>query len=212
MRSKKAVSKRVNPTAGLHVARLKQILDYGLQVDKNNPEPGVEKVEFVWELPEELHTFKEDLGEQPLHVSRLYVNQISKKTFLGIAIKGMTGQDWDPEEDLDTLLDKLCQLHIELEEDGEYTNAQIKTILPLSKDQQKKKYPTYSDAFVFDMSSFDQDIFDSLPEWKQKKIQKSKTYAEALADAKPKAKVAAKATPAPAASKAAKELFKAKKK
>lgn len=175
MRAKTSDSKRVNPEAGVHVARLIEILDIGKQVDKFDQD-GRNKLEFIWELPESLHVFHEDKGEQPLIVSRAYGNTLGRGSKMKAMIEGMLGKSIDKDFDLLSLKYKLCQLNLTLEEDGEYTNAVIQTAMPLGKEQLKVKYPHFNDWRVLDLDEFDQEVFDSLPQWKRDKIAKSETF------------------------------------
>jgi hypothetical protein len=196
MRAKKTSSARVNPEPGVHVARLKEILDWGTQVDSYAPD-GRAKVEFVFELPESMHTFNEDKGPQPLIVTRKYGNTLGRGSAMKASIEAMLGHKIEKDFELDSLLDELCNLNISIEQDGEYENVVIQSLMPLTKDQSKKKYPTYSDTKLLDLDAFDQDVYDSLPEWKQKEIAKSPEYAEAIANYKGKPRASApKATPA----------------
>lgn len=197
MRARKSTSKRINPERGIHVARLVQILDYGTQVDKYAPD-GRAKVEFVWELPEDLHVFNEDKGEQPLLVDRKFGNTLGRGSTMLEAIEGMLGRKWDKDEELDTLLGTMCQMNIDLVTDGEYENVEIKSLMPLSKDQARKKYPNYTDMFVLDLENFNPEHFDSLPQYKKDNIAKSEEYANAIADL-PQARPTSKPTPPPQA-------------
>jgi hypothetical protein len=200
MRAKKTSSARVNPEPGVHVARLKEILDWGTQVDSYAPD-GRAKVEFVFELPESMHTFHEDKGPQPLIVTRKFGNTLGRGSAMKASIEAMLGHKIEKDFELDSLLDELCNLNLSIEQDGEYENVVIQSLMPLTKDQSKKKYPSYSDTKLLDLDAFDQDVYDSLPEWKQKEIAKSPEYAEAIANApKPKGKVVPMgkaSTPAP---------------
>jgi hypothetical protein len=195
MRAKKTQSKRVNPEPGVHIARLKQIIDLGSQVDSFSGDEGRAKLEFIWELPESLHTFNEDKGPQPLIVSRKYGNTLGRGSGMKKAIESMLGHSIEKDFELDTLLDEMCNLNLSIEQDGEYENVVIQSLMPLTKDQSKKKYPTYSEAFILDLDNMDWDVYESLPDWKKEMIAKSPEYAEVAANRPTKAKAA----PAPAA-------------
>jgi hypothetical protein len=201
MKAKKSGGKRVNPAPGIHIARLVQILDYGTQVDSYSPD-GRAKVEFVWELPEDLHVFNEDKGEQPLVVDRKFGNTLGRGSAMLECIEQMLGRKWDKDEDLDTLLGQMCQMNTAIEQDGEYENVVIKSLMPLGKDQARKKYPEYNEQFVLDLDNFNQEDYDSLPQYKKDNIAKSPEYAEAAANAAPpasRAQAPAQRAPAKAA-------------
>lgn len=187
MKPKKSNTKRVYPENGTHVARLVHIIDWGSQVDKYSGDEGRAKLEFIWELPEKhnLHVFNEDKGEQPLVVSRKYGNTFGRGSEMKKAVESMLGQKVDAEFELETLLGELCQINLTVEDgEDENKNVVIQSLMPLSKDQSKKKFPEYNEKFIFDLDNFDQDVWDSLPEWKQKKIEVTKEYAEATANIK----------------------------
>ena len=194
MKAKKSGGARINPEPGIHIARLVQILDYGEQVDNYAPD-GRAKVEFVWELLEEhdLHVFNEDKGEQPLLVDRKFGNTIGKGSAMLKCIEEMLGRKWGKDEELDSLLGTMCQMNIALIESGDYMNVEIKSLMPLGKDQAKKKYPSYTDQFVLDLDNFDVDNFDLLPQYKKDNIAKSPQGAAAIADGGKPAPVAVKA-------------------
>lgn len=197
MRPKKSTSKRVNPESGVHIARLIQIIDWGSQIDKFSGDEGRAKVELVWELPQSLHVFNEDKGEQPLIVSRKYGNTLGRGSALKKDIESMLGHAIDKEFEFDGLLGELCQINLSIENDGEYDNVVIQSLMPLGKDLSKKKFPEFNEQFVFDLDNFNQDLWDQLPEWKQKKIEATPEYA-AVAASKPAPK-AKQAAPAAAA-------------
>lgn len=183
MRPKKSTGKKVNPEPGVHIARLIQIIDWGTQVD-NYAKDGRAKLEFVWELPQSLHVFNEDKGEQPLLVTRKYGNTFGRGSAMKEAVESMLGHKVDADFELDGLLGELCQMNITIEQDGEYENVVIQSLMPLTKDLAKKKFIEYNDQFIFDLDNFDQDTWDKLPEWKQKEIMKSPEYAEVASKVK----------------------------
>lgn len=215
MKAKRSAGKKVLPAPGVHVARLIAILDYGKQVDSYDPD-GRDKVEFVWELPEELHVFNEDKGEQPLVVDRKFGNTLGRGSKLKDAIEGMIGTKIKPDFEFDSLKYELCQLTLDIEDDGEYKNVIIKSFSPLGKEQLKKKYPHFNDWIMLDLSTnedetsnFDQESFDALPQWKKDNIAKSPDFklleAEGIAvnvkEGESKQPPAKKAAPPPPAAK-----------
>jgi hypothetical protein len=190
MRAKTSKFKKTLPPPGVHVARLVQLIDWGSQVDKFAPD-GRAKLEWRWELPEALHVFNEDKGEQPFVVERKYGNTLGKpkkRSDMGKAVEGMIGGAFvDDDENpfpLEDLVGGLCQLSIVNEVDGEYENTKIVAIMPLSKAQEAIAeaggYPEFNDQFVFDMDNFNPEIWDQLPKWKQDEIAKTDEYAMAI--------------------------------
>jgi|SRR5580765_6772077 len=218
MKAKKKQSDKVFPEDGVHVALLTQILDWGTVTDVNGDR---RKVELVWELPESLHVFDEARGEEPLIVASKYGNTLGRGSYLMGVITGMMGQvtlDEDGSYELENLLGKVCQLNLAVETNAAgYENVKILGITPLPKGD-KRKFKSNGDLKVLDLDNFDEEVFKSLPDWKQKEIAKSPEYKEVTGNSSPVpdqsgrsvGPKAAPATKAPA--KKASDLFSKKKK
>jgi hypothetical protein len=196
MKAVKKTTPRVNPPAGVHIALLTQIIDWGTQADKFG---GRRKVELVFELPEELHVFNEEKGEQPFIVDRKFALTISKKSALKEALEGMTGVKIDEDEiEMEEYLLTACQLQIAIEQDGEYENVVIQSYMQLSKSDAKRKFAADGNVLILDLDNFDEEAFKQLPDWKQEKIKASPEYKEAAAS-RPAPKASVKSAPAKAA-------------
>lgn len=217
MKATKKSTPRVNPPKGTHIAILTQILDWGTQHDVYGDR---RKVELIWELPEELHVFNEERGEEPFIVDRKFALTISKKAALKEALEGMTGAEIvDDEIELEQFLETVCQLQINIVKDGEYENVDIQSYMQLGKNDQKriKSFKAVGEVKCLDLDNFDEAVFNSLPDWKQKLIATSPEYKEAVANSAP-SRTPVKSTPAssknsakPTASTSkAKDLFKGK--
>ena len=203
MKAKKSGGEKVVPEPGTHIALVTQVLDWGTQEDSFGSR---RKVELVFELPEETHVFNEDKGEQPLIVTRKFALTISKGSALKKAIEGIIGGKLDDDEyDLEELLGKACQISLDIVEKDGYKNVEILSYMPLSKSDSKRKFKPAGDLLLLDLDNFDEEVFASLPEWKQTKIADTEEYQEAVAGAKPKA--AAKPKGKPAAKKSKSKLF-----
>lgn len=191
MKVKRNSGDRVNPEPGTHIAILTQILDWGLQQDS----VGLRrKVELVMELPDSLHVFNEEKGEQPIIVAVKYGTSTGRGSKLAAAIEGITGKkledlnDEDGEFDLETLLGKAFQISVTISKSGDYDNVEVGAYMPLSKNDSKRKFTSDGDLKVLDLDNFDEEVFASLPEWKQKLIAKSDTYKESVGEYTPPVK------------------------
>lgn len=191
MKPKKSQTKKILPEAGVHVARLIHVLDWGTQIDRFSGDEGRAKVELVWELPQSLHVFNEDKGEQPLIVSRKYGNTLGRGSAIKKDIESMLGHAIDKDFEFDSLLGEMCQMNLSIENDGEYDNVVIQSLMPLTKDLARKKFPEYNDQLLLDLDNIDWNVWEALPEWKQKEIEKSPEYAQAAANRPVKKPVAA---------------------
>lgn len=195
MKAKKSGGEKVVPEPGTHIALVTQVLDWGTQEDSFGSR---RKVEIVFELPEETHVFNEDKGEQPLVVTRKFALTISKGSALKKAIEGIIGGKLDDDEyDLEELLGKACQISLDIVEKDGYKNVEILSYMPLSKSDSKRKFKPTRDLLLLDLDNFDEEVFASLPEWKQTKIADTEEYQEAVAGAKKKAAPAPKAAAKP---------------
>lgn len=217
MKASKKSTPRVNPPKGTHIAILTQILDWGTQHDAYGDR---RKVELIWELPEELHVFNEERGEEPFIVDRKFALTISKKAALKECLEGMTGVEiTDDEIELEPYLLTVCQLQINLVKDGEYENVDIQSYMQLGKNDQKriKSFKPQGEVKCLDLDNFDEEVFKTLPDWKQKLIATSPEYKEAVAGQAPQQQSRATASPSksapkqqPASNTKAKDLFKGK--
>jgi hypothetical protein len=179
MKATKNSTPRVVCPEGTHIAQLIHILDWGTVTDKHGDR---RKVEFIWETPEETHEWDPEKGEQPFLLDRKVALTIGKKSALKEIIEGVTGKKVETDEyELETLLLSVCQVNVVNEEDGDYTNAQITSYMPLSKNDAKRKFKPTLPALILDLDNFDQEVWDEMMEyphlkWRLEKIMQSPEY------------------------------------
>jgi hypothetical protein len=203
MKAKKVGGEKVLPSPGTHIAILIQVIDWGTQEDSFGKR---RKVELLFELPEETHVFDESKGEQPLIVDRKFALSISKNSALKKAIEGVIGSKLEEEEyELEDLLNRACQLQLDVIEKDGYKNVEVLSYMPLSKSDAKRKFKAHNPVLMLDLDNFDEETFAMLPQWKQDKIKVTDEYKAAVEEAAKSSKK--KATPPPAAGKTGK-LFK----
>jgi len=164
-----------NPApAGTHVARCVRVIDLGVQIDEGQFGRKVQhKLMLTWELPEELHVFKPEDGEQPYHVSKEYTVSLHEKAGLRKELEAWRGRSFTPEE-LDAfhvgkLLGIPCLLNvIHVDRKGGGMKAKVAGISPMPKSM---KCPDAMSPLVkYEVEQGRDATFNSLPEWIQNKI------------------------------------------
>lgn len=199
MKVKKNSTPRVVCPEGTHIVILVGIIDYGTQTDKYG---NRRKCELLFETAEETHVFNEERGEEPFIIDRKFSATIGKKSGLKECLEGLTGTKIEADEiNIEDYLGIVGMISVVHAEDGEYTNLEIKSYSPLSKNDAKRKFKPHNELIVLDLDNFDQSVWDSgnalLPDWKKEKIEKTAEYKEAVANLKPAKATKPTAAPAP---------------
>lgn len=149
-----------------------QAVTWGKQTKYQN------KVQLIFEICGE---FVDVEGEKkPRWMSREFTRSLSEKSNLAKAVQAWYGEL--PEElDLSALLGKACQLSIVEKEkkDGSGIYTMIDSIFGLPKGMEAPAL--ISEKILFDMDAADAaEVFETLPEWMQKKIGSSTTWASQM--------------------------------
>lgn len=159
---------------GNHVARCVRVIDLGTQ--KEDGLYGVKvqpKLMLTWELPEELHTFKEENGPEPFVVTKEYTMSLGEKASLRAALESWRGKAFTALEleafDISKLLGAPCLLNVihKAGKDGQL-RARVGGITPMPKGM---KCPEPKIALIkYEIEEGKGDAFKKLPEWVQNKI------------------------------------------
>ena len=132
------------------------------------------KVQIVWELPTE--TIEVDGKQEPRQLSKEFTISASKKGGLRNFLSSWNGKAYSDEEflelDLFGQIGRACQVNVVLSESGEYAN--IESAIPLMKGFTIPQSNT--PTIRWDMTEWDDAVFQTLPEWVQDKIKKSTQY------------------------------------
>lgn len=170
------------PPSGTHVARCVQIIDLGTQHWSFNGQPkSTRKVRVTFELPEELHVFDEEKGEEPFFVSQEFTASLGPKANLRAALEAWRGVPFTAEElegfDLKKILGAPAMVTIvhETSKAGK-SYANIAGIAKMPKSMKCPKQINPPVNFSLDPEEFQQEIYDELPEWLQKKIAESDEF------------------------------------
>lgn len=167
--------------SGSYPARIYQIIHIGTV-------PGFQgamqnKVRITFEFPTELKVFKEENGEQPQVISQEYTLSFHEKSGLRkviaacdpSALKKTDDEGFVEEYDIENLLGKACLVSV-IHKDGKEgaVYANIDTCTPLPKGMTCPDQVNPSKSLSYD--SFDEEFFNSLPEFIKSKMMSSVEY------------------------------------
>jgi hypothetical protein len=163
---------------GSHIARCYAFIELGTIIEKFGTHL---KLRFEFEIPGEMRVFDEAKGEQPMVIGIEYNAVMNKKSSLYGMIAGWLGKiftDKEPGEfDTTELVGLSCLLNVKhriSEAGNDY--AVIDSISPVPKEMKKQLKPQILKSQVLTYVKWNQEIFDSLPDFIQKKMKDSKEY------------------------------------
>jgi hypothetical protein len=142
------------------------------------------KVRVTWELPTEMKVFKEENGEQPMVISKEFTLSMHEKATLRNFLKNWRGKDFTEEEakafDIERLIGAPCMLNIthKAKKDGSGVYAEIGSVSTMPKGYVCPD--AINPQFVFTYENFDQDKFNTLPDFLKNKMVNSDEYKLAL--------------------------------
>lgn len=181
-----ASSNRVPAPSGSHMARCYSVIDLGTH---DNPQFGTtaRKVLLMFELPTELHTWKEEVGPEPFAVSREFTLSLGKKSNLRPFLEGWRGRPFTDEElakfDISVLAGQPCLMNIIHEVKEGKTYANIQSVMKLPKAMGDCP-PAHNKVIALSLDSdFNKQDYDRLPEWIRKKIEVTREYRSLTSDA-----------------------------
>ena len=172
--------------AGNYVARCYKMVEIGT-VDEEflGVKKQMHKVRIGWELPTELKVFNPEKGEQPCVIDKEYTLSLADKANLRKDLQSWRGKAFSDEEaeafDITKLLGVPCMLniiHVQGKKDPTKTYQAIGSVSPMPKGLVCP--PQVNDTFVFDYENYDDDKFNSLPDFIKEQIVKTPEYKEAI--------------------------------
>jgi hypothetical protein len=167
---------------GTHVARCIQIIDKGTTFDQKW-QNRKRKVQFVFELPNELTVFAEEKGEQPFIAKTIMNLSMGEKAIMRKFIEAWLGKKMTDKQasdlDLFKLISKPAMVNLSHNTlaDGR-TFVNIMSISPLPKGMECPEQ--INEALCYDTTEHDQEVFDKLPSFIQEDICKSDEWAARL--------------------------------
>lgn len=176
----KPTSNRTIISAGTHVARLIGLIHMGTAEDTFQGEPKMfNKIRLTWEFPEETKVFKEGDDAKPLVLSQEYTFSMGKKSNLRPIVEGIIGTALTEEEaynfNFEGIIGIPCLASIKHKATTKGSSyATIASTAPLMKGQACKS--PFNEYKVLTFDSWNEDYFQSLPEFIKDKIKKSNEY------------------------------------
>lgn len=166
--------------AGTYIARCYSMIHIGTITENYMGESKeLNKVRITWELPTELKVFKEENGEQPYSISKEFTLSMHEKANLRKFLESWRGKGFTDEEvksfDVAKLLGKSCLIsiiHKTSKQGNPYAVISSCSTLPKGMLCPNQINP----SFEFSWENFDQDKFDSLPDWLKDKMKTSNQY------------------------------------
>jgi hypothetical protein len=166
---------------GNHIARCIEMIHIGtITEDSTSIYAGkqVNKVRLTWETPDELHDFGK--GPQPFMISKEFTLSMNEKATLRKMLESWRGVAFKEEEakafDVTRLLAKACMLSVihKTSRTGK-VYAEISSIASLPKGFECPAQVNPSKVLSFD--EWNEDLFNSLPDFLKNKIKSSREYA-----------------------------------
>lgn len=164
--------------AGTYVARCYSMVQVGTIAQEYMGETKeLNKVRITWELPTELKTYED--GEKPLTVSKEFTLSLHEKANLRKFLESWRGKEFSDEEAKKFNISKLigipCMISVihKTSKQGK-AYADISSVSALPKGLECP--PQINKSFEFSFTPYEQNKFDSLPDWLKDKIKTSKEY------------------------------------
>ena len=161
--------KKELPPAENLLAYCYSIIDMGVQKTSwQDKESKVHQVQFYWEFPNEL---MED--GRPFGIWNTYTFSSDPRARLAIHIGAWRGKPVIKYEKLDVepYLGQFCYLLVKYSEDGQYANVGSISAVPKEVVSSLKKIKPHNELKYLELGdNFDQDVFESLPDFVQEKI------------------------------------------
>lgn len=167
--------------AGTFLARVVRVIYIGtIKTSYMGEEKEVPKLQITWELPTEMHTFKEGEPERPFVISQEYTHSMGAKSNLRPITESIIGTKLSDEEaygfDHDELLGIPCQVTIIHDEKESGTWEKVTSVSPLLKGITCP--PQVNPSKVLSFEKWDEGMFNALPQFIKNKIISSKEYKE----------------------------------
>ena len=166
--------------AGSYAARCYSMIQIGtVEEEILGQKKKMHKVRLTWELPTETKVFKEENGEQPYVLSKEFSLSMHEKATLRQFLESWRGKNFTDEEsksfDITVLVGKPCLLSVKHKEaKNGNTYAEISGINLLPKGMTCPEQINSTQVLSFD--DWNQDLFDSLPDFIKDKIKSSDEY------------------------------------
>lgn len=167
--------------AGTFVARCYRIVDLGTQYSDFYKKSS-HKIRIYWELPTETMS-----DGKIFSVSKQYTLSLHEKAQLRQMLEAWRGRKFTDEEsaafDLSRVVGQPCMLNVAHSKKNGQEYNEITSVMAMPKGMQCP--PQVNNAFLFDLSNFDQQSFESLSDNMKDKIRQSVEYKRMTGQAAP---------------------------
>jgi hypothetical protein len=172
--------------AGTYLARCYSMVHLGtVKQSYLGEDKWTNLVRITWELPTELRLFNADKGEQPCVISKEVTLSMNEKSTLRALLTGWRGKAFSDEEakefDVAKLLGKPCMIsifHQASKSNPEKSYERIASISPVMKGMECPAQ--INPTFEFSVLDYNQDKFDSMPEFMKEMVRGSKEFQQML--------------------------------
>jgi hypothetical protein len=172
--------------AGTYLARCYSMVHLGtVKQSYLGEDKWTNLVRITWELPTELRCFNAEKGEQPCVISKEVTLSMNEKSTLRALLTGWRGKAFSDEEakefDVAKLLGKPCMIsifHQASKSNPEKSYERIASISPVMKGMQCPAQ--INPTFEFSVLDYNQDKFDSMPEFIKEMVRGSKEFQQML--------------------------------
>jgi hypothetical protein len=172
---------RVLAPEGTHIARCVSLIQIGTI---ETPFGMSNKIRLTWELPEELHKFKQDEEEKPFEISAKYTLSLAEKSNLLPIVEGMMGfipEDVRESFNFEELVGTACLLSVKYQKTKKGTDfASVASTAQLMKSQ--KAPAQVNPSVILTYEKWNQAEFDKLPEFIRTEMEGSVEYKKKFAD------------------------------
>ena len=167
---------------GLHIARCYRMVQIGT-VKENilGKEKILQKVRIGWEMPLLTKVFDEAKGAQPLVIEKEYTLSMAEKSNLRAMLTSWRGKPFDETEakafDITKLIGVPCMLNIthkSSKSDPSRQFDEISSVVPVVKGMTCP--PQVNKTFVLSYDEWDEEKFESLPDFIKDKMKTSLEY------------------------------------
>lgn len=167
---------------GTYVARCYSMIEFGtVETEYLGEKKKSHQVNISWELPTELAVFHEDRGPEPFVVSKTYTLSMHENAKLREHLESWRGKAYTDAEakkvDISKLIGKPCQLTLVQEaskKDVKKKFINVKGISGLMKGYECP--PQINPSRMLSFEDWNEDVFNTLPDWMQSKIKSSDEY------------------------------------
>lgn len=162
--------------AGNHVGICNALIDLGIQPGSGQYPAPKHQVYIRFELPTERVKYTKDGKEieGPMSIGRAFTASMSEKANLRKFLESWFGKKFPNDEaaadfDVQQILGRKCLLNVTHTEKGGKTYANIANATPIPKGM-SADYKQHNQSLYFSLNTPDQVVYQSLPQWIQKKI------------------------------------------